>query len=177
MNGRTSVAPSLALVLLPLAIHAQQAQIHGREDAQAGQVAEEPWPMESTGDVSLLVVRERYRIYVEHCGQELPILKAALDEEMKSLQKRIRAIGMRLLDSDAFNDMKRQQVAPTLRSALSAELADIRLELEQLDPAQVCPETLRSYGATTDEVLQDFLRRTLAGIRSTARMLKSGNAP
>lgn len=176
MNGRWFVALALVMVMLSSPVPAQEAQIHGLGDQEAVQ-EEEAWPMESTGDVSILVVKERYRIYVEHCGNAVPILKAALDAEMKSLQGRIRAIGMRLLDSALFQDMKRQPVSPTLLGALSAELADIRQELEDQDPAQVCPETLRSYRATTDELLEDFLRRTLAGIRSTSRTLKSGNAP
>jgi hypothetical protein len=177
MNGRVFVTLAFAAATLSPAACAQDAPIHGREDAQPEPVAEEPWPMDSTGDASILVVRERYRIYVEHCGKEVPALKAALDAEMKSLQGRIRAIGQRLLDSDAFSDMKQQQVSSTLLGALTAELANIRQQLEEQDPALVCPETLRSYRATTDELLQDFLRRTLAGIRSTTQTLKSRNAP
>ena len=177
MNRRACSTPALAAVMLSAVVHAQEAQIHGREDAQTPQEQESAWPMESTGDISLVVVRERYRIHADHCGMEVPILKAAFDAQMQSLEARIRTIGMRLLDSDAFRDMKTQEVASTLVSALSAELRDIRLELEEQDPGDVCPEALRSYRATSDELLQDFLKRTLAGIRSTAQVLKSADAP
>jgi hypothetical protein len=167
---------TLALSAAP-AVHAQEAPFHGQTEQQKPPQIEEPWPMDTTGDISVLIVRERYRIYVEHCGDKVPTLKPALDETMKSLQRRIRSIGTRLLDSDAFRDMKQQQVSPTLVGALSSELANIRQELEEQDPAQVCPETLRNYSATTDELLEDFLKRTMAGIRSTAQTLKSRSAP
>lgn len=133
--------------------------------------------MESTGDISILIVRERYRIQADHCARELPVLSSIFAAEMKSLQARIRAIGMRLLDSDAFNDMKQQPVSSTLLGALSAELTNIREELEAEDPSRVCQEIRQNYRAVTDALLEDFLKRTLAGVRSTARELKSRNAP
>lgn len=171
MTGRVLAALALAA---SLSVPAQDAQIHGQQDVQEEL---EVWPMESTGEVSILVVRERYRIYTDHCARELPALKADFVEVMNSLQGRIRGIGMKLLDSAAFSDMKQQQVSSTLRGALSAELAAVRLELEDQDPEQVCAATLQSYRGTTDALLEDFLKRTLAGIRSTARTLKDSNAP
>lgn len=171
MTGRVLAALTLAA---SLTVPAQDAQIHGQQEVQE---EVEVWPMESTGEISILIVRERYRIYTEHCARELPALKTDFVEVMNSLQGRIRRIGIKLLDSAAFSEMKQQQVSPTLRGALSAELAAVRFELEDQDPEQVCAATLQSYRGTTDALLEDFLKRTLAGIRSTARTLKDSNAP
>jgi hypothetical protein len=171
VTGRVLAALALAA---SFTVPAQDAQIHGRQDVRE---EVEVWPMESTGEVSMVVVRERYRIYTDHCARELPALKSAFVEVMNSLQGRIRSIGLRLLESEAFSDMKQQQVSSTLRSALSAELAAVRLELEDQDPELVCAGTLQGYRGTTDALLEDFLKRTLAGIRSTARTLKDTNAP
>ncbi len=177
MNRRVLRTLALAAITAAPLIHAQQAPFHGQDVPPAPPEEEAAWPMDSTGDISILVVKERYRIYADHCALEMPALKAALAEAMKSLKMRIRSIGMRLLESDAFRDMKQQPVSSTMVGALSAELGNIRDELESRDPAQVCPETLQSYRDVTDALLEDFLKRTLAGVRSTATELKSRNTP
>lgn len=171
MNSRTLLALALAATSAAR-IHAQDAAIHGQVDQPAPAPQEEAWPMETTGDISILIVRERYRIYTDHCARQFPGRKADFEEVMKSLQGRIRSIGTRLLETDAFRGMKQQPVAATLLGALSAELRDIQQELEEQDPSLVCPETLQSYRATTDALLEDFLKRTLAGVRVTANSLK-----
>jgi hypothetical protein len=175
LNSRLGITLALATLAAAALIHAQDAPFHGQVEPQAPQEEEEAWPMETIGDISVLIVKERYRIYTDHCAYEMPALKTGFEEVMKSLKSRIRSIGMALLDTDAFRDMKQQQVSSTLLGALSAELRDIRLDLEDQDPTLVCPETLQSYRDTTDELLEDFLKRTLAGIRSTAKVLKDRN--
>jgi len=173
MNCRVLAGLALAAITLSPATWTLDAPIHGLEGQQPAQKAVEEWPMESTGDISVLLVRERYRIYTDHCAEEVPALKPAFEDVMSSLQNRIRRIGTRLLDSDAFKDMKRQAVSSTLLGALSGELATVRQEMEDLDAAAICPETLQSYRNTTDALLEDFLKRTLAGVRSTAQTLKA----
>jgi hypothetical protein len=176
VSSRILITLALAAATVAPVIRAQDAQVHGQQEPQAPPEVAEAWPMATTGDITVLIIRERYRIYADHCAGEVPALKAGFDEVMKSLQGRIRSIGMRLLDTDAYADMKQQEVSPTLVGALSAELADIRQELEDQDPDDVCPATLQSYRGVTDEQLQDFLQRTLAGVRITARTLKAGGA-
>jgi len=171
MNSRLFVMLALAATMAPQ-IHAQDAAIHGQVDEPAPEPQEEAWPMETTGDISILIVRERYRLSTTHCAELFPASKPAFDEVMKSLQGRIRSIGMRLLDTDAFRAMKQQPVSSTLVGALSTELRNIQQELEDQDPSVVCPETLQSYRGTTDALLEDFLKRTLAGVRVTANSSK-----
>jgi hypothetical protein len=174
MNSRILVALALALLAATQAsrLHAQDASIHGQVDQPAPEPQEEAWPMETTGDISILIVRERYRISTTHCAELLPDSKPAFDAVIKSLSGRIRSIGMRLLDTDAFRDMKQQQVSSTLVGALSSELRNIQQELEDQDPSVACPQTLQNYRSTTDALLEDFLKRTLAGVRVTANSLK-----
>ena len=171
MNRRLLVALALTATWAAQ-LHAQDAAIHGQVDEPAPAPQVEAWPMETTGDISILIVRERYRIYTTHCAEQIPASKLAFDEVMKSLQGRIRSIGMRLLDTDAFREMKQQPVPSSLVGALSTELRNIQQELEEQDASVVCPETLQSYRGTTDALLEDFLKRTLAGVRVTANSLK-----
>lgn len=133
--------------------------------------------METTGELALLLVRERYRIYTDHCGNEIPALREEFDSVMSTLEGRIRNIGMRLLATEAYRDMQREPVTEALLGTLSAELSAIQQDLQEQDPELVCAGTLQSYRDTSDALLEDFLKRTLAGVRVATQTLKSRRTP
>jgi HAMP domain-containing protein len=154
---RRAIAAALAAAALASSVSAQDAD----------------WPMESAGDMTVFVVHERYRITAEHCQDEVPALKSGFEDVMKSLKGRIRSIGRMLLDSDAFREMQSKPMPSTLVGALASELENVRDEVQEMDAATTCPQTLQDYRELTDAGLQDFLSRTLAGIQSTMRSLES----
>lgn len=157
MNPRKPVLASLALVVA----------------ASGASSAQEVWPKDSAGDLSIFVTLQRFQIYADHCSVKLPELKPKFDGLMERLNSHIQGISKSLLSSDMFGDMKSEPAPAEISFALKDSLDDAKHNLERKDADSICPKILQKLGQIDDDSLKSELMQTLVAVHSMTRNLEN----
>jgi len=138
-------------------------------------VAEEVWPRNSASDVSIFVTILRFRIYADHCSAKVPQLKPKFESLMDDLNSRIQGISKGLLASEEFIGMKDKPVPVEIIDALKDSFDDVKHNVERLDAASICPETLQAFSDMDNKSLVSGLTVNLTGVQNMIqRMEKEG---
>jgi hypothetical protein len=139
--------------------------------ASVGSAAEEVWPKNSAGDVSVMATLMRFRIYADHCAVEVPQLKPKFESLMKDLDTRIQGISKGVLATDEFRGMKDKAVPAEIVDALDDSFHDGKESLERRDAASACPMALGNFGVVDDESLKSSLTANLKAVQNMIEKL------
>ncbi len=138
--------------------------------------AEAVWPTNSASDVSMLATILRFRIYADHCSAKVPQLKPKFESLMESLTSRIQGLSMGLLDSDEFKGMKDKPVPVEIIDALKDSFDDVTHNVERLDAASICAQTLQNFGEVNDDSLKAGLTANLKAVQNMSQKLENASA-
>jgi hypothetical protein len=138
--------------------------------------AEAVWPKSSASDLSIFVTILRFRIYADHCSVEVPQLRQKFEILVENLNSRIQAISKELLASDEFKDINDKPVPADISYALKDSFDDVRHNVERLDAASICPNTLQNFVEMDDELLRSGLTANLTAIQNMIHKLEKEGA-
>lgn len=134
--------------------------------------AEAEWPENPAGEVAMFATALRFQIYADHCSAGMPELGAKFDSLMKSLRDRIKGISTSVLASEEYHGMKDKVVPVEVIDALKHSFHDAEHNVERLDVASVCPQSLRDFGALDDEALKLTFTSNLTAVHNMSQKLE-----
>lgn len=132
--------------------------------------AESEIPAASLGEIGIFAAYEKFRIYSEVCGEQVPESRAEFEAVMSAFGERMKKLGAEVLATDEFRVMRSQPVPASLAAAFEREFENTRaLHRSRTYTPNGCRGAHENFKSAPDDHWKAGIAMALTELRETGR--------